>query len=95
MNDESEDGDADEPSVVAEACEDVELTVTKLTCIELVEQLHKDEGLEDDRVEFALLSCLVKHTVKLGCSVWVKCLFLVDVLLVIVEWRVLFVNKSK
>ena len=72
MNDEGEDGDADEPSVVAEACEDVELTVTKLTCIELVEQLHENKGLEYDRVEFAFLGSMVKHAIKLICSVWVK-----------------------
>ena len=95
MNDEGEDGDADEPSVVAEACKDVELTVTKLTCIELVEKLHEYEGLENDCVEFALLCSLVKHAIKLVCSVWVEDLFLINVFLVIVKWRVLFVNKSK
>ena len=95
MNDEGEDGNANEPRVVAEACEDVELTITKFTCIELVEQLHENEGLEYDRVKFAFLGSLFKHVIKLICFVWVECLLLVNVLLVIVEWSVLFVDKSK
>lgn len=60
LNDKGEDGDAKEPSVVADVGEDVELPLSKLTSVELVEELHEHEGLEDDGVELALLSSQAK-----------------------------------
>lgn len=55
LNHEAENHDDDEPSVVAEAFEDVVVLVTELTSIDLVEELHEDEALEDNGVELALL----------------------------------------
>ena len=44
------DGDHDEEPVVEEGGEDVELAFSQLARVDLVEQLHEHEGLEDDGV---------------------------------------------
>ena len=50
MDAESEDENEEEHPVVAEAGEDIEVTLTKLARVDLVEKLHENEGLEDDGV---------------------------------------------
>jgi hypothetical protein len=47
---ESEDENEEEHPVVAEAGEDIEVTLTKLARVDLIEKLHENEGLEDDGV---------------------------------------------
>ena len=55
---EAEDCEADKPSVVTEVREDVEIAIAKLTGIDLIEELHKYEGLEHNSVKFAFFSGL-------------------------------------
>ena len=48
MYDDGEDQDELEEPVVEEAGENVELTLSEFTGVDLVEDLHEDEGVEDD-----------------------------------------------
>lgn len=57
----SQNGQANEPRVVEEGRKDVEFFVAKLASVDLVEQLHKDEGLEYESVVFNLDSWLVER----------------------------------
>jgi len=99
LNDKGEDGDANEPWVVAEVGEDVVFTVTKLTSIELVEQLHEDKALEDNCVKLAFLGGSAKLVIPfsfLSCGEW--CIFqlhLVNVFFSVIEWRVSFECETK
>ena len=61
LNTEGEENDANEHPVVEEVLEDVELMLTELTGVDLVEQLHEDEGLEHHSVAFNFHSWLVGH----------------------------------
>ena len=100
LNDEGEDSDANEPGVVAEAREDIEFTVTKLTGIDLVEKLHEDESLEDDCVKLTLLGGfteLVIPSCNLSCCKRWICFInlLFNVFFVVVEWIILFVLETE
>jgi hypothetical protein len=54
LDSEAEDCEADEPSVIAEVLEYIEFAIAKFTGVNLVEQLHKYEGLEYHCVKFTL-----------------------------------------
>lgn len=56
LNDEGEDGDKDEPPIVADTGANVEFLLSKLTGVELVEELHEHECLENHGVKLALFS---------------------------------------
>lgn len=100
LNDEGQDRDANEPSIVAETSEDVEVLVTKLTGVDLVEELHEDESLEHNGVELALLRSRIEEDIQLsGCSgtsseskLFLLC---INVLLVVVEWLILLVDEPE
>ena len=82
----AEDCEADKPSVVAEVWEYIEFAIAKLTSIDLIEKLHKYEGLEHHSVKFAFFGSLEEHCL-ISCRVsWVLFDKLVDLILVVVEW---------
>lgn len=57
LNDKGENSDGNEPTVVADVLANVEFSFSKLTCIELVKELHEYEALEDNSVKLALFCC--------------------------------------
>jgi len=64
---ESEDENEEEHPVVAEAGEDIEVTLTKLARVDLIEELHENEGLEDDGV-----NCNFWASFELDNWTWLK-----------------------
>jgi len=79
--------DRDEEPVVEEAFEDVEFALAQLACVYHVEQLHHDEGVEDDGVHLNL----GRRQADLVCRAWVSC----DPLFVRVERIVITVLDSE
>ena len=67
---EGEDYDEDEHEVVEEVGEHVELSLSELTCVDLVEELHEDEGLEDDSVALNLGGRLIDHPFRFRTIRW-------------------------
>lgn len=53
---ECEDNDEEEHPVVAEAGKDIEVTLTELARVDLIEELHENEGLEGDSVHQHLVA---------------------------------------
>ena len=60
MHDERDDEDDEEQLVVAEVFEDVPFVWLELPCVDLVEYLQEDEGVEDDRVVKKLLGRVIE-----------------------------------
>lgn len=85
---EAEDCKADKPSIVAEFVKYVEFAIAKLTSIDLIEELHKYEGLEHHSVKFAFFGGLEEHCLISFSVSWILLDKLVDVFLVVVEWVV-------
>ena len=81
MDNESQASNKQEKTIVKEASEHIEFTGSELSSVNLVEELHKDENLEDHRVEVGL----VGWCTDLHCCAWVRSY----VGLVDVEWSCL------
>ena len=60
--------DADEEQVAVEAVEDVSLFVN-LACVDLIEQRHHDERVEDDREVLSRTLRLLRHRVSTAVDV--------------------------
>ena len=69
LDGECQDEDSKEHWVVEESFKDVVLLLTKLPCVDLVEKLHEDEGLEDDGVHLDLLCWLLLLPSEEGSTV--------------------------
>jgi hypothetical protein len=59
-------GDTNENPVSENTCKDIEFPIKKKSCIELVEQLHEDENLENECEEQKLLSSDTTWNIKWG-----------------------------
>jgi hypothetical protein len=58
LDNESQNGDPDKKHVVENSLENVQLSKFNLLCINLVENLHKNESLEDESKVKAFLGCM-------------------------------------
>lgn len=69
LDNNGEDDNSEEESVVEEASEDVVVIGSQFTRVNLVEDLHKHEGVEDDGVVASLISGLVQVSSNIEGSV--------------------------